>query len=145
MLSVEPDTGSVMSGDTVQITCRVRGSRPVFTIFLYKEKSDQRRMINISGKSFEGVFEFRAKSSDAGTYYCVYDTKTFASVAYSNRVEITVNESIGLIAIGIRLAIFFILHLVVISVWCYKPGEKKHPQIHQGDVKPIELNHYQIE
>ncbi|XP_072348060.1 protogenin B-like [Scyliorhinus torazame] len=128
-LSVEPQSGSVRSGDGVKFTCKLNGPGPVATMFLYRERAVWKRIITISGKGLQGVFEFQVQRSDEGTYYCVYDSDRFASVAYSNRVTLTVKGSIWPIAMGCRLGVVFILHLVVISVWCWKPANKERLKI----------------
>ncbi|XP_078388039.1 uncharacterized protein LOC144669462 [Cetorhinus maximus] len=138
-LSVDPQSGSVTSGDSVKFTCNVTGPGPVAKLHLYKVGTGEQRVINISGKSFHGVFEFKAQTSDAATYYCVYDTVQFASVAYSNYVKLTVKGLVWPIAMGIRLGFVFIFHLVVISVWCWKPGNKEHLKIPMSNMPMTEL------
>ncbi|GCB77633.1 hypothetical protein scyTo_0017632, partial [Scyliorhinus torazame] len=103
-LSVEPQSGSVRSGDGVKFTCKLNGPGPVATMFLYRERAVWKRIITISGKGLQGVFEFQVQRSDEGTYYCVYDSDRFASVAYSNRVTLTVKGSIWPIAMGCKEA-----------------------------------------
>ncbi|XP_072444361.1 Fc receptor-like protein 3 [Chiloscyllium punctatum] len=138
-LSVEPQSGSVNTGDQVTFLCTIAGSEAGITFFLYKEGDKQRRMINSSEKAIEGKFQFRVQGSDEGTYYCVYDTEQFTSVAYSNRVKITVRVWPWVLILAIPLAVIVILHLVVILVWCRKPGNKKDLKVQGTYMQMSEL------
>ncbi|GCC38297.1 hypothetical protein chiPu_0016811, partial [Chiloscyllium punctatum] len=124
-LSVEPQSGSVNTGDQVTFLCTIAGSEAGITFFLYKEGDKQRRMINSSEKAIEGKFQFRVQGSDEGTYYCVYDTEQFTSVAYSNRVKITVR---GKAPTSWRDAIMVQLCRVQISFHCFEEGSQTEKQ-----------------
>uniref|UniRef100_UPI00398EF37B Fc receptor-like protein 1 n=1 Tax=Pristiophorus japonicus TaxID=55135 RepID=UPI00398EF37B len=121
-LAVTPSSGGAAIGDTVRFTCTAPGPDPPTHFVLYKDTKNP-RLTQAAENSSVTFFELkRVTISDSGSYFCGYWSNQSVSL-YSDHVQVTVTGLVWPTAVGFRLGVVFLLHLVVVSVWCWRLGD----------------------
>lgn len=91
------------------------------------------------GNSFVMVFEIKLVTfDDSGHYFCQYQTTNSTLSKHSDYVELTVRELVWPLAVGLRLMIVFILHIVGLATWLLYPDDGEDPKIQATKMKVYE-------
>ncbi|XP_042196840.1 Fc receptor-like protein 2 [Callorhinchus milii] len=117
VLSVSP--ASVVKGGSVTLTCTAPSSVSPSQFTLYREDQPVRQSPHTG---LVKVFEIKAiNASDEGSYRCRYQTAQSVESLPSPRVPLTVRAvDWWPVAVGVKLSVLLLLHLVVAAVWICK-------------------------
>ncbi|XP_078286786.1 uncharacterized protein LOC144611523 [Rhinoraja longicauda] len=121
--------------DWVTFTCIAPGPEVPRRFMLYKDGMNLQFTEEV-GNSSVMAFEIKlATVYNSGNYFCQYQTSNSTLSMHSDYVQLIVTELVWPLAVGLRLMVVFILHIVVLATWLLYSDDGKDPKIQATEMK----------